>query len=67
MTIKKQQEQLQAAIKKFVIRWRLESDLDDLMICEAVEMGLDEVMNLDDDVEFEADFSIEEDDDENWE
>lgn len=67
MTIKKQQEQLQAAMKKFVIRWRLESDLDDLMICEAVEMGLDEVMNLDDEVEFEADFSIEEEDDENWE
>jgi hypothetical protein len=67
VTIKKQQEQLQAAMKKFVIRWRLESDLDDLMICEAVEMGLDEVMNLDDEVEFEADFSIEEEDDENWE
>ena len=67
MTIKKQQEQLQAAAKKFIYRWKLESDLDDLMICEAIELGLEEIMNLEEDVGFEADFSVEDDEDESWE
>ena len=64
MSLRTQQRQLKEAATKFINRWRLETDLDDIAVCEIIDDALDKIMEqVHGDVTFDSDMDITDDDD----